>query len=459
MAVPDFIAVSVGIGAVGGPAVQVTIPEEAPVGARLLLGFTGGPGAPSGDPAGWERLRSNTTPTNSTGHTWLWTAVATEDGASDPGSNVIIPLSGNARSVAVCAAYEASEVLASGLDESNPNARNAVSTPTAIAEVECRVVHGYGTISNAALTGDQVASWTPHASTTERADIGSTQNLAATGRQATLMIADEALPAPGTSPSRQATATTTGSDTRVQSQPWVVLLGVVASRPVAVAATSTPTVIVGATAELEGSATDGGGAGGPYTWQWDFASTPGTPPAITGATSQNATFEPDAPGEYVARLVVTDSDDVDSLPSTVAITVLGGSDTAFPISDIVVDGWTPSTGSEVFPLLADSTDATYVTSAENPTDQPLRCGLSPINESAPGDLLGLSARVSRENASAASAVLTLMEGTSTVIATSGPVAIAAGNVQQIDLVLAPAEIESITDETALRGHLTVTATD
>jgi hypothetical protein len=89
--------------------------------------------------------------------------------------------------------------------------------------------------------------------------------------------------------------------------------------PIAVPTTTTPSLLIGATAELSGaSSTDPNGV--PITgYSWSLSIPGGSRARLTGANTEFATFVPDVAGTYVAQLIVSDQFG-SSNPATVSVT-------------------------------------------------------------------------------------------------------------------------------------------
>ncbi len=439
MAAPTFVAAQTSVTGAGGTGLTIAIPAGASAGNRLLLVVSHQsttPGLPTLS-AGWTLVRETTTATTSGGYTNVWTAVATSGGATDPGATVTITFPANSKSSAAIVAYSSSDVLASAIDQSNPDSQSTVTTPTASSLVDTRVVHIYGTMMNGSKTSPDatVVTWTPHASTTERADIGCAAASAGSGRQATVMVADEEMLGGGTSTARTATPSEA-----VRARSVVVLLGTSVAQPTANAGPD-QSVAAGATVNLDGSAS--GGAGAPFTYQW--TQTSGTAVTLNDATAENPSFTaPATSATLVFSLVVQDSASTPSPADTVTITVAGPEDIALPNADVDITGWTPSTGSTAWQVLSDGTDATWVTSPENPTSEDLRVGLSTLTDPANTDTVILRVRARRQNATSATVSVQLVEGASTVRATLAAQAISAGDTfTEFTYQFSPAEIDGV----------------
>lgn len=451
MAAPAFVAASTATND-GGIDIAITIPASASVGDRLVLAVSSTTGSPTGAPSGWSLVEATTVPTDSTGWTFVYTAVATSGGDTDPSAITTVTFSGNSRASAAIIAYGVSEVLSSAIDESNSGGQVTVSTPTDSALGDARVVHIYGTIMNISKTSPDatVVSWTPHANTVERADIGTAAVNVGNGRQPTVMAADEEMLGGGTSTSRTATPSE-----EVKARSFVVLLGTTVAQPVADAGPD-QNVAANALVNLNGTPSDGGGAGAPYTYQW--TQTSGTTVTLSDATAEDPTFTaPATSGTLVFEFVVTDTAAVPSDPDTVTINVLGPEDTAVPDEDIDIVGWTPNTGVTAWEVLSDNTDATFVTSPGDPTSETFRVGLSTLTDPASTDTVTLSVRTRKVNASTGSITAQLIEGASTIRATLGSSSITGTGWNQKDYLFTPSEIDGVANWADVDVEVTVTA--
>ena len=109
------------------------------------------------------------------------------------------------------------------------------------------------------------------------------------------------------------------SDGFLSSPAATVTITSTSTPPVAVPTTSTPSVLVGAIAQLSGAnSTDPDGV--PITgYSWSLSVPSGSRSTLTGASTEFATFVPDTDGTYVAQLIVRDKF-ASSSPATVSIT-------------------------------------------------------------------------------------------------------------------------------------------
>ena len=77
---------------------------------------------------------------------------------------------------------------------------------------------------------------------------------------------------------------------------------------------------IGTLATLNGSASSDPDEDYPLTFAWEFVSVPeGSAAVLTGADTVSPSFTPDYPGDYIARLVVTDAKGKASMPDTVTV--------------------------------------------------------------------------------------------------------------------------------------------
>lgn len=412
MAAPQFVGAESGTG--GGNTVSVSIPSDASVGDRLLLVLCVKSGGPTETPAGWaEVVTTLETPTDGAGYMYVYTATATSGGAIDPGSTYVVQLAANANHTYGCIAYQASDILDWNIDVSKTGSVSSVTTPAASALGDARVVHVYGTISNGNPPVNQPVTWTAHASTTERLDAGGTVATSGSGRQTTLMVADEEMLGGGTSTGRTATPI---ENTRSAS--LVVLLGSEVARPTADAGPN-QTVALGASGvQLDGTAS--GGAGGPYGSQWRIINdtTGGASLSATNVEDPTLDMGPNA-GVVTLGYKVTDIDNVESEEDTVAVTALDATNTAVPVTDVTVTGWTtqPSGAPSVSSTLGDNSDSTYAEYADPSGTVVLEVGLSGLTAPGSGQPVTVWYRPSIFEATSGSVTVSLKQGSSTVIAT------------------------------------------
>lgn len=446
MAAPNFIAAASST-IVNETSIAVIIPDAGAgvaAGQRALLTLILSPSTPSAVPAGWTPLAdTELTPFGTSGRSYVWETVISSTADVDPGDTVTVNLTGSSRAALAIVVYEAATVEAhSGFISGGGSADPAIITPTTTVADEARIVHLYPCRRNGVSV-----TWTPDAATTERVDVCS---LAGSGANGTILVADEVQAAPGITTGR--TGIPTGDVT------WssiAIALSVPVVRPVANAGPN-QTVTAGALVALDGSATDGGGPGAPYTWAW--SQTGGTAVVLNDATAEDPTFTAPVESDVLTfELVATDSGAVESLPDPVTITVLGPEDTAVPNGDVDVAGWTPVGQPTVWEALSDGSDTTYVESPDNPVDEDFRVNLSTLTDAAPEDTVVLAVRVQRVSASTAEVSVQLIEGVSTVRATLAATPITNDLWNQFEVTFTPAEITGVTDWADVDAVATVSA--
>jgi hypothetical protein len=235
---------------------------------------------------------------------------------------------------------------------------------------------------------------------------------------------------------------------------------------IAPAGVSTPTADAGpnqtvaqGTQDYQLAGTESGGAGGPYVHTWRIISD------TTGGATLSSTSVEDplldlgpAAGAVTLGYKVEDVDEVESAEDTVTITAVGAGAIAVPVTDGDVTGWTrvPAGGS-IASALADSSDATYGVHV-NPDGSLTRWWALSEWTRVPGLGGTLQLRPSMIGASTTMDV-ELREGSSTVIASWGPMEWTAGTiVQNFPLTVTAAEADSIVDPTALRVYVTYEVT-
>ncbi|MEN6441922.1 MAG: PKD domain-containing protein, partial [Syntrophobacter sp.] len=134
------------------------------------------------------------------------------------------------------------------------------------------------------------------------------------------------------------------NDGKLDSEPSKVTVSTDNSRPVADAGTN-QTAFVGDRVTLDGSKSSDVD-GDALTFRWSFASKPsGSTASVSGTDEVKPTFVMDAPGAYVAQLIVNDGK-LDSTPATVSITSqnsrptanAGPGQTALVGSTVTLDG-------------------------------------------------------------------------------------------------------------------------
>lgn len=57
---------------------------------------------------------------------------------------------------------------------------------------------------------------------------------------------------------------------------------------------------------------------------------------------------------------------------------------AYPVSDISAGSWTPSSGGDLYPMLADASDSTYIRSSTGSASDVAEVALGPISTPGPG---------------------------------------------------------------------------
>ncbi len=450
MTAPAFIATA-SASDDGSASAQVTIPASGPggpvaAGQHALLVLTLIPADVTADPTGWTPVVDTTaTPTNSGGTMYLWEADITSGGAVDPGDTVTVTLSGSSRWVLSVYIVEEGAEITLPVSVFSPggagNLDGTLTSPAANADDESRLVHLYGVCTNS----EEVATWAPHASTSERIDASTTHP---SFRNATLLIADEVVAA-GATPGRTAI-----SSVRVQPGAMAVVLTADVDRPLA---TPGPNQAVAVNQAFQVTVTPSGGAGGPYTYQWTQVSGTTTPLDDEDVQSPTGTA-PGAAATLVYQVVVTDSAAVESLPATVTVTVLAASQTAIPVSNVTVAGWTAVPSGQVFATLADVSDTTYAEFPSPPGTVVLEVALSPLSPPVAGQPVVVGYRPSMIGANG-SVTVSLKQGASTVIATFGPDAWSTSStVQQFSHELTPAQIAAVSDWGDLRLRFEGSAT-
>lgn len=451
MSIPAHIAHQ-GASGVGSTASVVIPTSGVAAGQKILVALSILPAVPNADPTSTTDVDDTfTESTNSGGRMYLWEGTITSSGALDPGDTISIALSGTARwSLGlVIAAASAIPVGGVGVYAPSPpiagNTDGTLTSPGATAADASRVYHIYGT--NGDTNGAQ-PSWTAHASTTERVDTTSNHG---SSKNSVLMIADETVAGPGAVAGRTATSTS-----RVQPTAFTVVLSTVVDRPEVAASVDPASVPSGDTFTL--TATPSGGAGAPFTYQWE--QTAGTTTALDDDTAAEPTATAGAVSETLTySVVVTDDDGVESFPDEVNVVIVGESDTATPISDVTTTGWTkePSGAASFAAVLADISDATYA-AKENPAAAVLTVAMSTLTEPVGSEPYTVSYRTSMHDGSDAEVLVELMQGGATVIASWTDDWSVASTVQQFDHELTAEEVGDITDWSDLRLRFTATVT-
>jgi len=332
----------------GGNTATVLVPAAAAAGDRLLIQLTMTSDVSTSATAGLTQIGLSSPSTAGTGFMEHWTGVVTSGGVLDPGDTISIPLTSNAPWSIICAAYDPADVLGFFSNYAANANDSTVTTPSGTTLGPCIATHWYGVISN--LPGITTPiTWTDHASTTKRAEVC---NLLATGgnfREGLGMMADEVIASAGAVAGRLATPSEL-----VRGQGVLILLGTTVDQPVANAGTD-DSMAAGATEALNGTMSDGGGAGGPYTpltWRIISDTSGGASLSSTSVEDPDLTAGPNG-GTIVLGFKGEDSAGIESDEDTVTITVVGAEDTAVPNADGTVTGWIPSTGTDIYPLLAE----------------------------------------------------------------------------------------------------------
>lgn len=404
----------------------------------------------AGITAGVTQVTESDVATAGGGRMEIFKGFVTTGGALDPGDTISIPLSSNTPWTIVCESYTDEDILAFFTDYPASNAVSTVTTPNGTAPSPCIAKHIYGVISNVSMTS--AITWTPHASTTERADVACLAAVGGGTRQSLAMTADETIAATGAVSGRLATPS---ADVRGQSV--LLLIGSASALPVADAGPN-QTVAQGATVNLDGTASNGAGA--PFTYQWTQIS--GTTVSLSDDTAENPSFTaPSSGSSLVFQLVVTDTADGVSPPDTVTITVLAADNTARPVTDQTVTGWSrePAAAATVAGTIGDSTDATYAYYEDPAGNVVLEVGLSGLIPPGGGQPVTVWFRPSMFEATSGSVVMSLKQGASTTIATFAAAEWATPDaVQLFSYELTSGQVSAITDWNDLRLHWEGTVT-
>ena len=107
-------------------------------------------------------------------------------------------------------------------------------------------------------------------------------------------------------------------------------LSAVPNQPPVANAGSDQTVHIGQSATLDGSASSDPDNNTPLTYAWSFVSRPaGSAATLSNANTSLASFTPDAVGNFIVQLVVTDSLGAASAPATVTVSTVNSA----PITD------------------------------------------------------------------------------------------------------------------------------
>lgn len=99
--------------------------------------------------------------------------------------------------------------------------------------------------------------------------------------------------------------------------------------------------------------------------------------------------------------------------ATATSTLLGpaGSSVGLPVQDITIASWTPSSGTDIYPLLSDGSDTTFATTAPNPVSQVLEEKIQSM-DAAPGTVTARLARSS--DSTSGSAVVRLVQASTEI---------------------------------------------
>lgn len=427
-----FIAEEHNIG--GGSTATVLVPATASAGDLLIVTITLQADEVTSATTGLTLVTESSVGTQSSGRVEVYEGTVTSGGALDPGDTITLGLTSNAPWALSCEAYDPAEVLDFAVNYTAALPASTVTSPGATAMQPCIAHHIYGVLTSTAVTGDPL-TWTAHASTTKRVDICCTAAAGGGTRQGLHMTADETISGAGAVAARLATPSA-----NVQGQSITLLLGTAVDQPTADAGDD-QSVAVGATVNLDGTAS--GGSGAPYTYAW--TQTSGTTVTLNDDEAENPSFTaPATSAVLVFELVVTDDDGIPSPADSVTITVSGPEDVALPVSNHTVAGWTTDPSGAVFEVLGDNLDSTFAESSEDPSSLTLRTSMSALNTPSASDTVVVSARVRRQNASSATVTLQLVEGASTVVASDDFNIPSGDDFQGISLTLTPGEIESVT---------------
>jgi len=163
---------------------------------------------------------------------------------------------------------------------------------------------------------------------------------------------------------------------------------------------------------------------------------------VTTATAavQDAADTAAVGGANIVTLTSDIQDAVDTAAATGLNVVYG-----YPISDVAANGWTPSTGTDLFAMLDEPTTANvtdYIYSPDNPTTQEFEVMLGSLNPV--GIFIGLKA-VGLDT----TFTFKLMEGTTQIESWTESVTVAEGDVTR-EHVYNPTNIATITDPSNLR---------
>lgn len=427
----------------GNNAATVVIPAGASAGDLLIVVISLQADEVTAATTGLTLVTESDVSTASAGRMEIYKGVVTSGGALDASDTITLNLSSNSPWAISCEVYTDDDILGSpATSYLNSGSVASVTSPGISAPGPCIAKHIYGVLSQASATS--AITWTPHANTTERVDVSCTAASGGGTRQGLHMTADETVSAAGAVPGRLATPSA-----NVQGQAVTLLIGSASALPLADAG-SDQTVNQGATVNLDGTASNGGGA--PFTYQW--TQTAGPAVSLSSATAENPSFTAPATGAtLVFQLVVTDTTSASSLPDTVTITVLAADNTARPVTDQTVTGWLkePSSAATVAGTIGDNTDATYAYYPSPGGTVALEVGLSGLVPPGAGQPVTVWFRPSMFEATSGSVVMSLKQGASTVIATFAAAEWSTADaVQLFQYELTSGQVAAITDWNALR---------
>ncbi|SDT35737.1 hypothetical protein [Jiangella sp. DSM 45060] len=431
-----FIAAETNIGGSDVPGITVLVPAAASAGDLLIVTVTLQADEVTSVTSGLTLVTESSGTTQSAGRIEVYKGTVTSGGALDPGDTILLTIPSSSPWAVSCEAYDDDDVLDFAVSYPASGSVSTVTSPGATATQPCIAKHMYGVISAASVTGSPI-TWTAHASTTKRVDVCCTNAVAGGTRQGLHMTADETVSGAGAVSGRLATPSS-----NVQGQSITLLIGTAVAQPTANAGPD-QSVAASAVVNLDGSAS--GGAGAPFTYQW--TQTSGTAVTLNDDTAENPTFTaPAASSVLVFSLVVEDVSSVPSPADTVTITVTGAEDIAVPVADVDVAGWTFVGAATAWQALSDGTDATYIVSPENPTDEDCRVDLSELTDPDSGDTVLIRVRARRQDAASATVGVQIVEGASTVRATLTAQAIASGDTfTEFTYQFSPAEITGVVD--------------
>jgi hypothetical protein len=207
--------------------------------------------------------------------------------------------------------------------------------------------------------------------------------------------------------------------------------------------------------DVQLAGTESGGAGAPYVHTWRIISDTTGGAVLSSTSVEDPTLDMGpAAGVVTLGYKVEDTDEVESAEDTVTITAVGAGAISVPTGDGDVTGWTrvPANGTSIGSALADSSDATYGVYVD-PVG--VVSGWWPMSEWTRTPGLGGTLQVRPSMIGAEGSLdVELREGSSTVIASWGPLTWTAGTiVQSFPLTISPAEAASIVNPAALRVYI------